>query len=75
MYDQIIIDTKHSKTFISHPFGNSLDLRLVADLYFFLPMEHESVGKKNFFRLEAEKNFFTSILMGRSENRKQDYLF
>ena len=44
IYGQIN-DTKHIKTFISGPFGNSLDLRLVGDLYF-LPNEHESVGKK-----------------------------
>ena len=34
MYGQIN-DTKHTKTFISRPFGNSLDLRSVGDLYFF----------------------------------------
>ena len=47
MYGQIN-DTKHTKTFISRPFGNSLDLQLVGDLYifFFLPTEHELVGKK-----------------------------
>ena len=39
-------DKKHTKTFISRPFGNSLDLRLVGDLYFFLPTRHESIGKK-----------------------------
>ena len=54
MYCQIN-DTKHTKTFVSRPFGNLLDLRLVSDLHFFLPTEHESVGKKNFFRSEAEK--------------------
>ena len=74
MYGKIN-DTKHTKTFISRPFGNSLDLRLVGDLYLFLPTEHESVGKKKLFRSEAEKNFFTSILMGRSGNQKQDYFF
>ena len=41
MYGQIN-DTKHTKTFISRPFSGSLDLRLVSDLYFFLPMEHMS---------------------------------
>ena len=30
MYGQIN-DTKHTKTFISRPFSNSLDLRLVGD--------------------------------------------
>ena len=34
MYGQIN-DTKHTKTFISRPFDNSLDLRLVGDLYLF----------------------------------------
>ena len=43
MYDQIN-DTKHTKMFISRSFGNSLDLRLVGDLYIFLLTEHESVG-------------------------------
>ena len=38
----------------------------------FLPTVHESVGK-HIFRSEAEKTFFTSILMGRSGNQKQDY--
>ena len=33
IYGQIN-DTKHTKTFISRPFGNSLDLQLVGDLYF-----------------------------------------
>ena len=51
-----INDTKHTKTFISRPFGNPLDLRLVDDLYF-LPTAHEPVGKKIFFRSEAEKTF------------------
>ena len=70
MYGQIN-DTKHTKTFISRPFGNSLDLRLVGDLYF-LPTEHESVGKTFYFRLEAEKKLFTSILkrsVGKPETR------
>ena len=40
-----INDTKHIKTLISRHFGNSLDLRLVGDLYFFLSTEHELVGK------------------------------
>ena len=35
MYGQIN-DTKHTKTFISRPFGNSLDLRLVGDLYIYI---------------------------------------
>ena len=46
IYGQIN-DTKHIKTFISHPFGNSLDLQLLGDLYF-LPTEQDSVGKKKF---------------------------
>ena len=58
MYSQIN-DTKHTKTFISRPFSNLLDLRLVGDLYiFFLPTEHESVRKKKIFRSEAEKKLF-----------------
>ena len=36
---------------MSRTFGNSLDLRLVGDLHFLLPTEHESVGKKKFFSL------------------------
>ena len=48
MYGQIN-DTKHSKTFISRPFGNSLDLRSVGDLYIiFVHGAHESVGKIKF---------------------------
>ena len=75
MYGQIN-DTKHTKRLIFRPFGNSLDMRLVGDLYFiFLPTEHESVGKKKLFAQRLKKNFFTSILMGRSGNRKQDYFF
>ena len=57
MYGQIN-DTKHTKTFISRPFGNFLDLRFVCNLYIFLPKEHESVGKKTFFHTEAEKKLF-----------------
>ena len=34
MYGQIN-DTKHTRTFISRPFGISLDLRSVDDFYFF----------------------------------------
>ena len=48
MYGQIN-DTKHSKTFISRPFGNSLDLRSVGDLYFFAHGAHESEGKQIVF--------------------------
>ena len=66
MYGQIN-DTKHSKTFISRPFGNSLDLRSVGDLYIiFVHGAHESVGKIKFGGgggSEAEKNFFASILI------------
>ena len=58
-----INDTKHTKTFVSRPFGNSLDLRSVGDLHFFFFFffffahgAHVSVGKKNlFFCSEAEK--------------------
>ena len=57
MYGQIN-DTKHTKTFISLPFGNSLDLRLVGDLYF-LPTEHESVGKNIFFAQRLTKKTFS----------------
>ena len=46
MYGQIN-DTKHTKTFISRPFGNSLDLRLVGDLYFFA--HGARVGRQNIF--------------------------
>ena len=74
MYGQIN-DTKHTKTFISCPFGISLDLWSVGDLYFFAHGAHESVGKKVFFCSEAEKNVLASILMGLSGNRKQDYFF
>ena len=63
MYGQIN-DTKHTKTLISHPFGNSLDLQLVGGLYFFCPRS-----------TRLKKKLFTSILMGRSGNRKQDYFF
>ena len=48
MYGQIN-DTKHTKTFVSHPFGNSLDLRWVGDLFFFLPTEHMSRQTKKIF--------------------------
>ena len=71
IYGQIN-DTKHTKTFISPPFGNSLDLQFVGDLYFFAHGAGVSTQKKK-FRSEAEKkNFFTSILMGRSGNQKQE---
>ena len=58
MYGQIN-GTKHTKTFISRPFGNSLDLRSVGDLFFFAHGAHESVGKRNFFYSEAEKKTFS----------------
>ena len=58
MYGQMN-DTKHTKTFNSRPFRNSLDLRLVSDLFFFFALRaHELVGKKIFFFFfcsEAEK--------------------
>ena len=41
MYGQIS-GTKHTKALISRPFGNSLDLRSVSDLYFFSPTERMS---------------------------------
>ena len=62
MYGQMN-DTKHTKTFISRPFRNSLDLRLVSDLFFFFALRaHELVGKKFFFfffaqRLKKKKTF------------------
>ena len=50
-------DKKHTKTFISRPFSNPLDLRSVGDLYFFA--RGARVGRqKNFFRSEAEKKLF-----------------
>ena len=75
MYGQIN-DTKHTKTFISCPFSNSLDLRLVSDLYFFCSWS-TLVGRQKifFFAQRLKKNIFASILMGRSENRKQDLFF
>ena len=77
MYGQIN-DTKHTKTFISRPSATrwtcGWSIYLVGDLYFFLPTEHESVGIF-FFAQRLKNNFFTSILMGRSGNRKQDYIF
>ena len=75
MYGQIN-DAKHTKTFISRPFGNSLDLRLV---YIYIYLFHGArVGrqkkkKKILFAQRLKEYFFTSILMGRSGNRKQDY--
>ena len=57
MYSQIN-DTKQTKMFISRSFGNSLDLWLVDDLYFFAHGAHESVGQKIVFRSEAEKKLF-----------------
>ena len=74
MYCQIN-DTKHTKTFISRPFGNSLDLRLVGDLYFFLPTEHESVGKKLFslrgWKKKKKKHFHIDFdgSVGKTETR------
>ena len=88
MYGQIN-DTKHTKTFLSRPLGNSLYLRLVGDLYiyiffiflfiylffFFLPTEHESVGKKIFFRSEAEKKNFFHIDFDGSVGKPETRLF
>ena len=49
-----INDTKHTKMFISRPFGNLLDLLSVGDLYFvFAHGAHKSVGKKIFFLLSG----------------------
>ena len=73
IYGQIN-DTKHTTSFISRPFGNSLALQLVGDLYF-LPTEQESVGKNIFFAQRLKKNFFTSILIDWSGNQKQDFFF
>ena len=56
IYGQIN-DTKHTKTFLSRPFGNSLDLQLVGDLYF-LPTEQESVRKNFFFAQRLKKKIF-----------------
>ena len=71
IYGQIN-DTKHTKTFISRPFGNSLDLQLVGDLYV-LTTEQESEGKKFFFRSEAEKKkLFHIDFDGSVGNQKQD---
>ena len=56
IYGQIN-DTKHTKTFISRPFGNSLDLQLVGDLYF-LHTEQESVCKKKNFAQRLKKKLF-----------------
>ena len=51
MYGQIN-DTKHTKMFISRPFSNSLDLRLVGDLYF--SAHGARVGRqKNVFSLRG----------------------
>ena len=72
MYGQIN-DTKHSKTFITRPFGNSLDLRSVGDLNFFAHKAHDSEGKQIvFFPQRLKKTFVASILTGWSRNRKQD---
>ena len=51
MYGQIN-DTKHTKMLISCPFGNSLDLQLVGDLYkyiYFFFAHGARVGKQFFF--------------------------
>ena len=42
---------------------------------FFCPRSTSRLTKKIFFAQRLKKNFFTSILMGRSGNRKQDCLF
>ena len=59
-----INETKHTKTVISRPFGNSLDLRSVGDFnfffFFFLPTQHMSrQAKKNVFCSAAEKKTFS----------------
>ena len=65
-----INDAKHTKMFISCPFGNSLDLRSVVDLFFFLPTAHMTRLAKIFLPMLRgwKKNFFASILMGWSGN-------
>ena len=80
MYGQIN-DTKHTKTFISRPFGNLWTCgRSVIYIFFFAHGVHEPVAKKKncfffFFCSDAENNIFASVLMGRSGDRKQDYFF
>ena len=74
MYGQIN-DTKHTKTFISNPLGNSLYLRSVGDLYFFC-QRSTSVGRQKcffFFAQRLKKNFFFRInfdgFVGKPETR------
>ena len=59
MYGQIN-DTKHTKTFISRPFGNSLDLRLVVvgDFFFFFAHGARVGRQKKYFRSGAETKLF-----------------
>ena len=53
-----INDMKHTKTFISRPFDNSLNLQLVSDLYFFA--HGARVGwQKKFFSLRGWKKTFS----------------
>ena len=53
MYGQIN-DTKHTKTLISRPFGNSLDLWLVGDLFFFFfPLGARVCRQKKIFLLRG----------------------
>ena len=68
-------DTKHTKTFISRFFGNSLDLQLVGDLYFVFAHGARVGRQKHFFAQRVKNKIFTSILMGSSGNQKQDYFF
>ena len=42
-------------------------------IFFFFFAHGARVEDKNVFRSEAERNFFISLLMGRSGNRKPDY--
>ena len=74
MYGQIN-DTKHTKMFISRSFGNSFDFRLVSDLWFFCSRGASQYAKMFFFTQRLKEKFFTTILMGWSGYRKQDYFF
>ena len=56
MYGQIN-DTKHTKTFISRPFGNSLDLRLVGGLYIFC--QRSTSREANIFFTQRLKKTFS----------------
>ena len=68
MYGQIN-NRKHTKTFISRPFGNSLDLQSVGNLYFFAHGAHESVGKKIFFLLREFFRISFDGMVGKPETK------